>query len=263
MDDEQRTAAAKQLTSAYLTRVPVAPLVESFPGMTMDDAYAIQALQAAAWLDDGRVLVGHKVGLTSTAMQQQMGVHEPDFGGLYDTMLCSGDAPISPSRFIAPRIEPEMGFVLRHDLGGPGVTVEDAAAAVSHVVPCMEIIDSRIADWRITIFDTIADNASSAGAILGEDRVEVDDIDLDSVGCQLSRDGEVVATGRGDAVLGTPFAALAWLANTLTGKTVLRAGQIVLSGSVTSAQSVKPGDTWTAVFDGVGQVTARFSSEVS
>jgi 2-keto-4-pentenoate hydratase len=230
--------------------------------MTIEDAYAIQQLQLSRWLSDGRVLKGHKVGLTSAAMQQQMGVDQPDFGVLRDDMYWPEYEPIAVSQFLAPRVEPEIAFVLGRDLRGPGVTVADAIAAVDFVLPALEIIDSRIRDWRISIRDTIADNASSGGFVLGSRPVSVKGIDLRLLGCNLYGNGELVATGAGGAVLGSPVISLAWLANTLGGYGVgLPAGSVVLPGSVTRAQPVRHGDTWTADFAVLGSVTARFGKE--
>ena len=264
MDKADRQAAAELLLGAYDTRQAVAPLTESYPDLDLPDAYAIQQIQVDAWLEDGHVLQGHKVGLTSAAMQRQMNVNQPDYGVLRDNMFYADHAPVGLEAYLAPRVEPEIAFVLSRDLSGPGITLAAAAAAVDFVLPALEIIDSRIRDWRITIGDTIADNASSGGVVLGSRPVRLHDVDLRLAGCNLYSNGDLAATGAGGAVLGSPLVSLAWLANTVGAHGVsLRAGQVVLPGSVTAAKPVSAGDTWTATFCGIGTVTARFERSTS
>jgi 2-keto-4-pentenoate hydratase len=259
MGDGTHQEAADLLLGAYGTRVAIPPLVQSHPDLDLAGAYAVQQLQVEAWQRDGRVLQGHKVGLTSAAMQRQMGVDQPDYGVLRDDMFYPEHDPIDAGTFIAPRVEPEVAFVLGRELRGPGVTVAQAAAAVDFVLPALEVIDSRIRDWKISIIDTIADNASSGGVVLGSRPVRLIDVDLRLAGCNLYGNGDLVATGAGGAVLGSPLISLAWLANTVGEHgVVLQPGQVVLPGSVTSAQPASPGDTWSAVFAGLGTVTARF-----
>lgn len=260
MNESSCAEAAGALLEAYRTGQPVKPLVAEYPDITMDDAYAIQQVQLQSWLDSGLVLKGHKVGLTSAAMQQQMGVDQPDFGVLLENMFYPEFSPIPVEAFIQPRIEPEIGLVLGRDLTGPGVTIAEAAAAVDFVLPALEIIDSRIEDWKISITDTIADNASSGGVVLGSSPTPLTGSNLALVGCNLYGNGALVASGAGGAVLGSPLLAVAWLANTVGQHGVtLRAGHVVLTGSVTRAQVVVPGDTWSAQFAGLGSVTARFA----
>jgi 2-keto-4-pentenoate hydratase len=262
MDTASVDKAAAELLEAYASRIPVRSLTESEPDLTVRDAYAIQRAQLREWLAGGARVKGHKVGLTSAAMQRQFGVDQPDYGHLLDTMFHADSAPIDIRRFLQPRIEPEIAFVLRRPLTGPGVTAADAAAAVDFVLPALEIIDSRIAEWKITLPDTVADNASSGGVVLGTTPVRPDGIDLALVGCLLHRDGVLAATGAGGAVLGSPLNALVWLANVVGPLGVtLEAGHVVLPGSVTAAAPVHPGDTFTATFGGLGTVTARFTEE--
>jgi 2-keto-4-pentenoate hydratase len=252
---------ANDLLTAYRTGHPVAPLTDALPELTITDAYAIQQAQITSWRADGRVIKGRKVGLTSAAMQRQMGVAQPDFGVLHDRMFYSEPDLVPISAFIQPRVEPEVALVLGRSLAGPGVTVAEALAAVDFVLPALEIIDSRIAEWRIGIVDTIADNASSGGVVLGAHPVRPDATDLRLLGCNLFGNGELVATGASGAVLGSPVVSLAWLANTLGQHSDrLEAGDIVLPGSVTAAQPVRPGHVWTAQFAELGTVTARFTS---
>lgn len=260
MDHNDHATIAAELKDAAACGKPVDPLTERFPEITVDDAYAIQLLQIRDRIGAGATIKGYKVGLTSAAMQQQLGVREPDFGHLLDDMFCSESTPIPVTGYLQPRAEPETAFVLGRDLSGPGVTVDEAAAAVAFVAPALEIIDSRIRDWRIALADTIADNASSAGVVLGATRTPLDGVDLPLLGCLLAKNGELVGTGAGGAVLGTPIAALAWLANTLGPRgVVLRSGDVVLPGSVTAAVPVTAGDTVTATFHTLGSVTATFA----
>lgn len=263
MDDTTRRLVADSLLSAYETGAPIDPPTEKFAGMTAQDAYAIQLLQVERWCADGARIKGHKVGLSSAVMQRQMGVDQPDYGHLMDSMFFLENLPISAGRFLQPRVEPEVAFVLRSPLAGPGVTIADAAAAVEFVLPALEIIDSRIADWRIALPDTIADNASSGGVVLGGRLLPLSAMDLRLVGCTLHRGGELMATGAGGAVLGSPLNALVWLANTVGPLGVrLEAGHVVLPGSVTPSIPVRPGETVTATFGGgLGGVSAVFARE--
>lgn len=251
---------AEALANAFRTGTPIKPLTDQ-GNVAIADAYAVQRELVAQWTAEGQRVVGHKVGLTSAAMQRMLGVEEPDFGHLLDTMLLDEAAPIDVEQFLAPRVEPEIAFVLRHPLLGPGVTVVDALRAVEYVLPALELIDSRIADWRIKLADTIADNASSGAFVLGDRPVPIAEVDLRFVGCNLLRNGAVVATGAGGAVLGNPIRALVWLANVLGEYgTGLETGHVVLPGSCTPAIPVEPGDVFRAVFAGLGDVTAIFSN---
>jgi 2-keto-4-pentenoate hydratase len=254
--------AAQRLLTAYETHTPIPPLTSDFSDLTVEDAYAIQLEQVKRWTADGRTVVGHKVGLTSAAMQKQLGVTEPDFGHLLADFVYSEHEPIPAGRFLQPRVEPEIAFVLGSPLSGPGVTVTEAIAAVDYVVPALEVVDSRVADWKITLADTIADNASSGGYVLGSTPTPLHEVDLRLVGCNFYRNGNVVGTGAGGAVLGSPITSLVWLANTL-GRlgTTLEAGEVILPGSLTSMSPVAPGDTFTATFAGLGSVTARFARD--
>lgn len=242
---------AEELLGAYASGVAVGPY-----DLDIADAYAVQLAQVERWRADGCRLAGHKVGLTSAAMREQLGVDQPDYGHLMDSMFHLERLPIAMSRFLQPKVEPEIAFVLKRPLRGPGVTAAEAMAAVDFVVPALEIIDSRIRDWRITLADTIADNASSGGVVLGSRPVRLGDVDLTSTPCVLHRNGEETGSGVGGAVLGTPLNALVWLANTVPVE--LAAGHVVLPGSITAAVPVAAGDTFTAEFAGLGDVTAIF-----
>jgi 2-keto-4-pentenoate hydratase len=260
MDADSVEKAAGALLGAYASRTPLPPLTASYPHMSVADAYAVQLAQVAAWTAAGRLVKGHKVGLTSAAMQRQLGVDQPDFGHLLDSMFIPDGGVADIGRFLQPRVEPEIALVLGRPLAGPGVTVAEAIAAVDFVLPALEIIDSRIADWKITLADTIADNASSGGVVLGTRPVRLDGLDLALAGCLFYVNGELNATGAGGAVLGSPVNALVWLANTLGERGVaLRAGHVVLPGSVTAAVPVSAGISVTARFGGVGSVNITFA----
>ena len=255
--------AASALLGAYTSGIPIPPLQEKFGPLTVDDAYQIQLRQASAWLADGRRIAGHKVGLTSAAMQRQLGVTSPDFGHLMTDMFFSEHEAVPRERFLQPRVEPEVAFVLKRDLQGPGVTVADAVRAVEYVLPALEIIDSRVADWKIGLVDTIADNASSGGVVLGSRPVRITDIDLRLAGCILMRNGEIAGTGAGGAVLGSPINALVWVANVLGARGVgIEAGQVVLPGSMTAAIPFDSADVVSSTVAGLGTVTARMGVAV-
>jgi 2-keto-4-pentenoate hydratase len=262
VDVVTRAEAAELLMTAYRTGTAVEPLAEKYAGLTLDDSYEIQLLQIARRVAAGARVKGHKVGLTSPAMQRQMNVDQPDFGHLLDDMFHLENVAIPADSYLQPRIEPEVAFVLRRDLRGPGVTVAEAAAAVDFVLPALEIIDSRIRDWKIGILDTIADNASSGGVVLGSTPTALGAVDLRLSGCVLHRNGgAVVGTGAGGAVLGSPLTSLVWLVNTLGARGVgLEAGHVVLPGSITASIPVAAGDSFTATFAGLGSVTARFAA---
>jgi 2-keto-4-pentenoate hydratase len=256
---QPRDEAVSALLGAYRDGKPVQPLTDSFPGLGLDEAYAIQLAQVHRWQSDGAVVKGHKIGLSSLAMQRQFGVDEPDFGHLTDAMFHPESHPIDPGGFLQPRIEPEIAVVLDRPLRGPGITLAEAMAAVDFLVPALEIVDSRISDWRITLPDTVADNASSGGVVLGSAVASLSDVDIRLIGTLLQVGGEVVQSGASGAVLGSPLNSVVWLANTLGRRGVtLEAGHVVLTGSITAAVSVGPGDAVTASFAGMGTVTARF-----
>ncbi|MBX3092918.1 MAG: 2-keto-4-pentenoate hydratase [Cryobacterium sp.] len=261
MNDDEISRFANQLLEAYDTRAPIPPITDEAPNASVNDAYAVQLSQVERWLEQGRRISGFKVGLTSRAMQRQLGVDSPDFGHLFDDMVLDGAAPIPLDWFIAPRIEPEISFVLGSDLVGPGLVMTDLLRAIDYAIASVEIIDSRIADWRIGLVDTIADNASSGALVLGSRAIAVNDIDLALVGNTLSRNGDIVTTGAGAAVLGHPLNGALFLANTLgsLGR-ALPAGSIVMAGALSASVPIAPGDTFVARFSSLGDLTVRFSS---
>ncbi|MEV0974029.1 2-keto-4-pentenoate hydratase [Microtetraspora glauca] len=271
LEAAQRVSAADRLWAAQRDREPIAPLTESLPDIDVVDAYEIQLINIRRQLAGGARVYGHKVGLSSLVMQRMMGVDEPDYGHLLDTMVLSEDTPIEAGAYCYPRIEVEIGYVLGASLPGEGCTEADVLAATEYIVPSIELIDSRITDWRIGLADTIADNASSAGVLLGAARVSPRDLDPADIEAVLYSDGTSdgmscstsgateIARGNTNAVLGDPTTAVAWLARKVASFGVkLEAGHVILPGSCTRAVDARPGDTFRAEFAGLGSVTARF-----
>ena len=254
-------AKARALYEARRTRVPIPPFTDEDPTLTMADGYAIQAELVPLLLADGDRIVGHKVGLTSKAMQQMVGVDAPDYGPvLASTVYRDGD-PIPLDRFIQPRIEAEIVFVLGDRLAGPGVTVTQARAAIAGAVAGMEIVDSRIADWRIKLADTVADLASNGAMATSSRIVPLDGFDARLVGMMLTRNGELVDTGAGAAALGDPVAVVAWLANVLGENGVaLEPGHLIMTGALHAAVPMTQGDVFRAEFDRLGPVTVRVAA---
>ena len=253
--------AAERLLGAYVTG-PIAPLSETHPGLTLDDAYRIQQWQVRRWLEAGDTVRGHKIGLASTAMQRQMGVDQPDYGHLTDTMFRSVSEPVPLTTFIQPRVEPEVAFVLKGPLRGPGLTVADVIPAIEYALPALEIVDSRVENWRIGLVDTVADNASSGGVLLGDTPTRLADVNLPELSSVLAKNDATIAIGTGAAVLGSPLRAVAWLANKLgTLGVALDPGHVVLSGSFTQAVPVLPGDTVSADFGDFGRLSVTFGDQ--
>jgi 2-keto-4-pentenoate hydratase len=257
LTDADRRALADRLRVAERDRAPIPPLVRERPDLTAADAYAIQLHNIRRRAGE---VVGHKVGLSSTAMQQMMGVDEPDYGHLMADMRLSESEPVDAARYCYPRVEIEVAFLLGADLPGEGCTEADVLAATEAFAPSIELIDSRIQDWKISLADTIADNASSAGFVIGAGRVPPGEIDPRGIDAVLHRGGEPVVRGRSDAVLGNPVTAVAWLARTVAGFGVrLRAGHLVLPGACARAVDAHPGDEFRAGFTGLGEVHLSFA----
>jgi len=254
--------AADLLHDAQTHRVPISPLTERYPGLTVADAYGIQQVNLTRRLRAGRTLVGNKIGLTSEPMQTLLGVDEPDFGYILDDMVLPPGGTVAASRFCAPRVEPEVAFLLRSPLRGPGVTVEDVGAATEAVAVALEVVDSRIADWKLTLPDTVADNASSGAVVLGDWVPYGDGLDLPTARASLWLNGTEIDSGLGSAVLGDPAVAVAWLANALAPfGTAILPGQFVLSGSFTTAAFVHSGDQASTTISGLGTVSLQFTEE--
>jgi 2-keto-4-pentenoate hydratase len=252
--------AAARLAEAERLRAPIPRLTEKFPGLDVTDAYEIQLANVARRVAGGAVVRGHKVGLSSRVMQRMMNVDEPDYGHLLSDMFVAENTPVSAASMCAPRAEVEVAFVLRERLPAPGCTVADVLRCTAFVCPALEIIDSRIQDWNLTLVDTIADNASSGLVILGGRATPVEHIDLRTIGAALRVNGSLVTTGAAGAVLGNPATAVAWLANKVaTFGVTLEAGNVILPGSCTQAYDVAAGQTVRADFDRLGSVSAVFT----
>jgi len=259
LSDEQRGRAADVLVEAERTRVAVAPLTETFPGIDVVDAYEIQLRNIRRRLDAGARVGGHKVGLSARAVQVSLGVDEPDYGHLLDDMFVDEGATVPAGRFCQPRAEIEVAFVLGRPLSGPGVTAADVLRATEFLLPAIEIVDSRVLDWRIAIEDTVADNASAAALVLGGRPTRPTDVDPALLGAVLTRNGAIAETGCSGAVLGNPVVAVAWLANRVAAYGVrLEAGHVILAGACTRMVAVAAGDTVRGDFDGLGHVAVRF-----
>lgn len=260
LTDEQVSTLGAVLHDARTSGTPIAPLTDEHPDMDMTDAYRVQQDLVRRLLDAGDRVAGYKLGLTSTPMQQLLGVDSPDFAPVLASHVRPDNAEIRAAEFIRPRVEAEIALVLQDDLAGPDCTAIDAARAVGGAVAAIEIVDSRIRDWKIKLADTIADLASSGAIVLGSALTPTDGLDLRLLGMAFSRDGEVVATGAGAAALGSPLAAIAWLANTLAvvGDS-LHQGQFVMTGALHAALDIQPGQTYRAEFDRLGPVGLRVS----
>jgi 2-keto-4-pentenoate hydratase len=260
MEEAERQSIATALARAEATGQSIDPITIASPELRPADAYEIQLINIRKRLADGATIVGHKVGLTSWAMQRLMGVDQPDYGHLLaDMMRVSGDA-IRAADLCQPRVEVEVAFVLKESLRGPDCTEEDVVRATDHVVGAIEVIDSRITDWKVGLSDTIADNASSALVVLGPRPLDLAEIDIRLNGVLLKKNGQIVETGAAGAVLGNPVTAVAWLANTLHGfGTVLEPGHVIMPGSCTAAVPVARGDVIEAEFDRLGSVLTTFT----
>jgi 2-oxopent-4-enoate/cis-2-oxohex-4-enoate hydratase len=260
MTPDAITRYADELFTALRQRHTVAPLTEREQEITIEDAYQVSRGLLARREAEGERVIGKKIGCTSKAVQRMLGVHQPDFGYLTDRMKYpdGGELPIS-SLMIQPRAEGEIAFLLKRDLVGPGVGIDEVLEATERVFPCFEIVDSRIRDWKITIYDTIADNASSGLFVLGGPGAGPRDVDLTTCGMVVEKNGEVISTGAGAAALGSPAFCVAWLANTLGGFGIpLLAGEIVLSGSLVPLEPVVPGDKMLLKVGGLGTASLVF-----
>lgn len=249
---------ADQLYEAERDRRPIQPLTEQDAALTLDDAYAIQMENVNRVTAMGHVVSGKKIGLTSPGIQQQLGVNEPDYGHLFAAMNCTNNK-VKTDQLILPKIEAEIAFILSSDLIGGNVTARDVVSATEYVVGAFEIVDSRVADWRIKLVDTVADNASSGRYILGQKRFRPGEIDLPAETMRLYKNGELVGEGNGAAVLGDPCAAVAWLANRLWDYGVpLKRGEVILSGAFSAAPAAQKGDVFRVEFSSFGAVEAEF-----
>jgi 2-oxopent-4-enoate/cis-2-oxohex-4-enoate hydratase len=237
----------------------VEPLTNRHADITIADAYRIQQRMLARRLEAGERVVGKKIGVTSAAVMNMLGVYQPDFGYMLDGMIVAQGESIAMSTLIQPKAEGEIAFILKRDLMGPGLSNADVLAATECVMPCFEIVDSRIRDWKIKIQDTVADNASCGVFVLGDNAVDPRRVDLSTCGMVLEKNGEIIATGAGAAALGSPVNAVAWLANTLGRLGIpLKAGEVILSGALAAMFPAQAGDNFRVTIGGLGGCSVRF-----
>lgn len=258
MEDNRIEKYADLLYKAAIDKVSIQPLTDMDAAIIIDEAYAIQLYNVERVVKQGEVISGKKIGLTSLAMQQQLGVNEPDYGHLFKGMD-HADGTIPTAEFLQPKIEGEIAFILKEDLTGGEVTVEDVIKATDYVVAAFEIVDSRVADWKIKLADTISDNASSGCYVLGKKKLTLDQVNLPEVTMQLYKNGALAGEGKGEAVLGDPCLSVAWLANRLWNYGVtLQKGEVILSGAFSAAPMAEKGDVFEAKFSDFGSVSAKF-----
>lgn len=237
----------------------IEPLTEKYTAMTIADGYRIQQQLINRRLEDGERIIGKKVGVTSQVVMEMLKVNQPDFGQLTDRMLVNQGESIDMSTMIQPKAEGEIAFVLKHDLSGPGVTVADVLRATDGVMACLEIVDSRIRDWKIKIQDTVADNASCGVFVIGDRMVNPRDLDFYTTGMVLEINGHIVGMGTGAATMRSPVVAVAWLANTLGELGIsLKAGEIILSGALSGMVPVVAGDVVQMNLANIGRCSVRF-----
>lgn len=255
-------AARIQLAEAYRSRTPCDPVRPLLEPLGLDSAYTVQWLLTEERLEADELIVGHKIGLTSVSVQKQLGVDQPDYGVLTNAMEYGDLEEIPLSSLIQPKVEAEIAFVLERDLDMETISLAEVMRSVAYAVPAIEVVDSRIRGWKISIFDTIADNASSAAFVLGGAAKKIDQLDFRLCGMRLDHRGEAVSSGCGAACLGNPLNALTWLARKMVKlHQPLREGQVVLSGALGAMVSVTAGEVYEASISGLGSVTAVFSKE--
>ena len=262
MDEEKIAHYGDELYQAWRSRSTVAPLLAREPGITLEDAYRIQQRFVERRVQADETIVGKKIGVTSKPVQDFLGVYQPDFGILTSGMVYQEGDTVDLSTLIQPKAEAELAFVLKHDLQGPGITAMDVIRATDYVLPCFEIVDSRITDWQIKIQDTVADNASCGVYVLGATQGDPRRLDITLAGMVLEKNGELHSTGVGAAVQGSPANAVAWLANTLGALGIpFRAGEVILSGSQSPLVPVVEGDELVCTVGGLGSCRVKFSGK--
>ncbi|MBX3687005.1 MAG: 2-oxopent-4-enoate hydratase [Rhodocyclaceae bacterium] len=260
MDQALIARLGDELYTALTSCEVLDPLTNRHPEITIEDAYRIQQQMLSRRLAAGEKVVGKKIGVTSKAVMNMLGVHQPDFGWLTDGMLYNEGEAIAANTLIQPKAEGEIAFVLKSDLTGPGVTAADVLRATEGVMACFEIVDSRIRDWKIRIQDTVADNASCGVFVLGDRMVDPRELDMSTCGMVLEKNGEIVVTGAGAATLAHPLNAVAWLVNMLGTLGIgLKAGEIVLSGALGAMVPVEAGDNLRVTIGGIGGCSVRFA----
>jgi len=258
MSSEIHSVIASNLKNAEKTCVPIGKISNEYQQLEIKDAYEIQLINIDKEVEDGNLVTGKKIGLTSEAVQNMLGVNQPDFGHLLKSMEVKNGA-IKRISLLQPKVEGEIAFVLKNDISGPNATVEDVLEATDYVTAAIEIVDSRIENWNIGIIDTVADNASSGMYILGEKKIDPSKVDLKSVEMRLYMNNQLINSGKGEAVLGDPAYCVAWLANTLHEYGVtLKKGDVILSGALSAMVSAEAGQEFRASFTELGDVTLRF-----
>lgn len=261
LSDSQRIELGQELYAALRDCKTLAPLTERFSDIEIEDAYHIsQAMLKARLSDTGEKVVGKKIGVTSAAVQEMLGVFQPDFGFLTTNMEVANEGSVTiANNLIQPRAEAEIAFLLKEDLQGPGVTEADVLRATECIMPCFEIVDSRITDWKIKIQDTVADNASCGVFVLGNERIDPASVDLPELTVNVFKNGTQISSGKGSAVQGNPLTAVAWLANTLGEFGIpFKAGEVILSGSLVPLEPVVAGDEMHMELVGIGSSTLKF-----
>lgn len=260
LSNQSLHSIADVLDKAEKEAKPILPITDQDPRFDLEDAYSVQTMNAARAMKEGKRLTGYKIGLTSREAQKHFGLSHPDYGHLFHTMAVPEEGEIDLSGLIQPKIEGEVAFVLGKDLKGPGLTLVNALNAVDYALVAMEIVDSRIENWKIKAADTIADNGSSARYVLGSVKRSLKDCDLATIGMALSKNGEVLVTGAGAAVMGNPLNALVFLANELGKRDrALLAGEVVLSGSLSGMLGIQPRDSFTCEMLGLGKCSVHFT----
>ncbi|MEM3265216.1 MAG: 2-keto-4-pentenoate hydratase [Thermoplasmata archaeon] len=250
---------SSKLLHAKKEKIPIEPLTETYSNFDIKLAYQIQLIGIENELKQGKKVIGKKIGLTSKPMQTLLGVSEPDYGHLISDMLVAESSFVNLNDLLQPKIEGEIAFILGKDLKGPNVSIADVYRATEGIMPAIEIIDSRIKDWKIKLADTVADNASSALFVLGDRLVPITNLDIKHIGMVIEKNGEVVSTGAGAAVLGHPANSVAWLANKLSEFNVyLEAGEVILSGALSGAIEARRGDIFTVSFHTLGSISISF-----
>ncbi|MBV2122303.1 MAG: 2-oxopent-4-enoate hydratase [Candidatus Thiodiazotropha sp. (ex Ctena orbiculata)] len=261
MNEQRINELGDELYQALSQRQMIDPLTEREPEITIEDAYHVSLRMVNRRVENGESIIGKKIGVTSRAVQNMLNVHQPDFGYLTDRMVYgNGDEMPISEQLIQPRAEGEIAFMLKRDLIGPGVSNADVLRATEAVIPCFEIVDSRIRDWKIKIQDTVADNASCGLFVLGDKAVDPRKVDLATAGMVVEKNGELLSTGAGAAALGSPVNCVAWLANTLGSFGIpLKAGEVILSGSLVPLEPVVAGDFMRVEIGGIGSASVRFT----
>lgn len=261
LSDEKRAELGKELFEALRDCKTLAPLTERFPEIEIEDAYHISKAMLDCRMEaNGETIVGKKIGVTSAAVQEMLGVFQPDFGFLTSAMTVENEREAKiEGQLIQPRAEAEIAFLLKEDLVGPGVTEADVLRATEYVMPCFEIVDSRIHDWKIKIQDTIADNASCGVYVIGNEKIDPNEVDLPNLTVNVFKNGKQISSGQGSAVQGDPLTAVAWLANTLGEFGIpFKAGEVILSGSLVPLEPVVAGDEMHMELVGLGTCSVKF-----